>query len=325
MYLNSRVDVAVQTDRLQRRKLKPGTNSLYQKGNDNGIRRCVPPGIPHMKEDTNRYSNCPKAISSPMTTISIVAVSDTHSRHASLPEVWPQADIFIHTGDLTQHGTKEELSSVIEWLAGLPYAHKVCVAGNHDIGLDKDCSYRSAHASSVGTYATPEDTNQLIASMRQRNITYLSPENPSANICVKGSCVNIYGLPYSPYRFGPCAFQRPRIEDTWAVLDGECKYDILLSHAPPKGHLDLNKRGDNVGCEHFMAAIERVRPAAAIFGHIHEAKGIEVLTWDDGSITMLYNAAVMNRDKTLSTITVFDLAFPMAEEPKNLGRPSLCN
>lgn len=89
-------------------------------------------------------------------SITIVALSGSHTSHTSLPADWPQADVFIHTGDLTQHGTKEVLEDVIAWLATLPYEHKVVIAGNHDIGLGKECTYRSALASRAGTYATPE-------------------------------------------------------------------------------------------------------------------------------------------------------------------------
>ena len=91
--------------------------------------------------------------------------------HSALQGEWPLADLFIHTGDLTQHGTKEELQSAITWLTSLPFAYKVVIAGNHDIGLDKSCTYRSALACRVGTYATPEETDALIA----YNIIYLSP------------------------------------------------------------------------------------------------------------------------------------------------------
>lgn len=46
--------------------------------------------------------------SEPYSTISVVAISDSHSMHSTLQGDWPTADIFVHTGDLTQYGTTVE-------------------------------------------------------------------------------------------------------------------------------------------------------------------------------------------------------------------------
>jgi predicted phosphodiesterase len=240
------------------------------------------------------------------STISFVACSDSHSMHATLgSDLFSPADVFIHTGDLTQHGTKEELQSAISWLASLPYKHKVVIAGNHDISLDKDCTYRSAMARRAGSYATPEEADVLIASMREHNITYLSPAQPSTQLSVGDCTLSLYGLPFSPLSIGPSAFMRSSSENTWA--GPQSSFDILLSHSPPRGHLDQNRQGDHIGCDHFLSAIERLRPSVAVFGHVHEARGFEELTWEDGTKTTLYNTAMMNKDRTLSTPTVFTL------------------
>jgi hypothetical protein len=244
----------------------------------------------------------------PFSTISIVAISDTRSLYPSLLDEWPAADLFIHAGNLTQHGTKEELQSAIEWLISLPYAHKVVIAGNHDIGLDKSCTYRSSLGPSSGTYAMPEETDALIDSMSQGGITYLSPETPSVEISVRECNVRIYGLPYSPLSPGPSAFMRSRSEDTWENVNGN--YDILVSHSPPKGHLDQTRFLDHIGCTHFLAAIKRLRPRATIFGQVYESRGKETRIWGHGRCTTLYNVSIMNRDKTLSPPTAFNLTVP---------------
>lgn len=246
------------------------------------------------------------------TPISVVAMSDTHSMHSQLSTDYPPGDILIHTGDITQHGTKEELEAAIAWLGSLPYEYKIVIAGNHDIGLDKNCTHRSALARRSGSYATSEETEKLIASMREHGITYLSPTRPFITISVKGCYLKIFGLPFSPLTIGPSAFLRPRTEDTWENVDSETEnhYNILLSHAPPRGYLDQNQRGDHIGCDHFRAAIERAKPLAAVFGHVHEARGSDIITWEDGTSTSLYNAAMMNKDRTLSPATVFNIILP---------------
>ena len=79
----------------------------------------------------------------------------------------------------------------------IPYQHKVIIAGNHNISLDKACIYRSALARPAGTCATPEETDFLIATMERKNIIYLSPENLEAEIPIGGSILRIHGLPFS--------------------------------------------------------------------------------------------------------------------------------
>jgi len=49
--------------------------------------------------------------------------------------------------------------------------------------------------------------------------------------------------------------------------------DILITHTPPHGHGDLTAVGDRVGSAALLEAIERVQPALAGFGHIHEGRG----------------------------------------------------
>jgi Icc-related predicted phosphoesterase len=227
--------------------------------------------------------------------ISILAVSDTHSAHAKI-NINPKstADIFIHAGDLTSHGTQEQLADAIEWIASLPFPHKIVVAGNHDIGLDKDCDFRARLARKAGHYATADETDALIASMKDKGIHYLSPENPEAELSIRDHTVRVYGLPYTPEFFGPNAFQRNRKVDTWADLQsGLGSYDILISHGPPKGYCDQTRVGLRVGCEHFLAALKRIQPKLSLVGHIHEARGTETITWESGRSTELYNVAVM--------------------------------
>src|SRR5271156_2464470 len=74
----------------------------------------------------------------PTRLISVVAISDSHSMHTSLQmDSNIPCDLFLHSGDLTQHGTKEELQDAINWTGNLPHKHKIVIAGNHDVGLDK--------------------------------------------------------------------------------------------------------------------------------------------------------------------------------------------
>jgi Icc-related predicted phosphoesterase len=238
------------------------------------------------------------------TMISVVAISDTHSQQDTLPKEWPPADIFLHAGDITRRGTKVELEAAVAWLGSLPYEHKIVIAGNHDIGLDKTCTYRDDRVP-LEAYPTREETDEIIASMKDTGITYLTPENPSVEILIRDSVVKIYGLPYSARTPRNPAFAYDRARDPWTVLP--CEYDIILIHGPPKGHLDLTRRGEHAGCEHLLQALRRTKPRVALWGHIHEARGQETVTWDDGSVTRLFNVAILNLDKTVGPVTMFEL------------------
>lgn len=52
--------------------------------------------------------------------------------------------------------------------------------------------------------------------------------------------------------------------------------DILLCHGPPRGNLDLNRKG----CVWLQKELWRVRPRLVVCGHIHEGRGREDICWD---------------------------------------------
>ena len=50
---------------------------------------------------------------------------------------------------------------------------------------------------------------------------------------------------------------------------------ILVTHAPPYGVLDTAGGVEHVGSRSVMRIIEEFRPKLSVFGHIHEARGIQ--------------------------------------------------
>jgi len=75
-----------------------------------------------------------------------------------------------------------------------------------------------------------------------------------------------------------------------------------LTHGPPHQILDLTTTGLNVGCEALAARLPELRPLLHVFGHIHEAHGVQIGEWlqpeqddDDASAenrpTVFVNAA----------------------------------
>lgn len=60
----------------------------------------------------------------------IVCVSDTHGYTPSEAGFkLPKGDVFIHAGDLTNHGSMTELRRTIDWISKADYEVKIIVAG----------------------------------------------------------------------------------------------------------------------------------------------------------------------------------------------------
>lgn len=190
----------------------------------------------------------------------IVLISDTHNLHSKI--TIPECDILIHAGDATGRGTLQEVSSFLYWLSQQPAKHKVAIAGNHDWLFDRD----------------PFMARNLLS--QYSDIIMLNDELKE----VMG--LKIYGSPVTP-RFFDWAFNADEddLYETWSKIpDG---IDILVTHGPPKGVLDITQDGDSVGCPILAAEIMyRIKPKYHIFGHIHEGYGqqkIEGITYINAS------------------------------------------
>lgn len=55
---------------------------------------------------------------------------DTHNTQTHVPP----GDFLIHNGDLYVSTSFPEIQYLINWLKSLPHAHKIFIAGNHDLG-----------------------------------------------------------------------------------------------------------------------------------------------------------------------------------------------
>ena len=64
----------------------------------------------------------------------ILHLSDTHGLHHKIKDM-PKADVIVHSGDISNNGTEEEVLDFLNWFIELPYPHKIFVTGNHDLCL----------------------------------------------------------------------------------------------------------------------------------------------------------------------------------------------
>ena len=69
-----------------------------------------------------------------VTRMRILHLSDTHGLHHQIKDL-PAADFIVHSGDISHHGTEEEVLDFLNWFIELNYSHKIFVTGNHDLCL----------------------------------------------------------------------------------------------------------------------------------------------------------------------------------------------
>jgi predicted phosphohydrolase len=225
----------------------------------------------------------PASLTPPRMPVTIVCVSDTHNKTPTVPD----GDIFLHAGDLTRAGTFTELQAQLRWINTLPHQHKIVIAGNHDFLLDQQ--FVESFPERIFVEEGYSRTNLAWGS-----IIYL--ENSSTTVTVRGRQVNIFGCPLTP-KSGNWAFQYPTIQNVWKDFI-PIDTDILLTHGPPKGHLDVYETSK--GCEWLMRELWNKKPRLVVFGHIHAGHGIEQLDW--GYVQKLYDRVVVGDAGLLSVI-----------------------
>lgn len=175
----------------------------------------------------------------------VVCISDTHGLHRAVRV--PDGDILVHAGDLSRRGELETLADFDDWLSGLPHAHKLIIAGNHDFCFE---NHRREQAIGVLQHAC-----------------YLQ----DSSCCVEG--LTIWGTPWQPW-FHDWAFNVRSEEaraEIWARIPEQT--DILIVHGPPQGCGDRTQSGHQVGCQALHARIAQIAPKLVVTGHIHEAYG----------------------------------------------------
>lgn len=130
----------------------------------------------------------------------------------------------------------------------------------------------------------PEENRKLFT--ESKSITYL--ENEAATIYLNAkdgpqTCFKVYGSPCTPnnrnWAFG---YKPGTAQQLWDTIPLDT--DIVVTHTPPLGHCDKAVHDERTGCEELSKALRRIRPMLSVFGHIHEARGVERVRWNlDGS------------------------------------------
>lgn len=177
-------------------------------------------------------------------------ISDTHTYHGLLT-VPEGIDMVIHSGDATNprvpYASEQEMLNFISWYSSLPIKHKVFVAGNHDLCIERN-------------FITKID-------FMKNGIVYLE------NDYIEVEGLKIWGSPFTPSFGEGWAFNKKRsaLHDLWKQIPDDV--DIVVTHGPPKGILDLAYHQLNCiefcGDEALRKRMYLLNPKLCLFGHIH--------------------------------------------------------
>jgi len=204
-------------------------------------------------------------------------ISDTHGMHNYLT-VPKGIDMIIHSGDASNYMdpiiNHNEMWDFKEWWNNLEVKYKIYVAGNHDTSIEK------------GIFSKNNLENN-------DNSFYL--ENDEVEI----EGLKFYGSPYQPL-FGNWSFQRAdnKLFKMWENIPEDT--DILITHGPPKGILDLAEKPNHTleycGDKHLFNRVIKIKPKYHLFGHIHNnGNQINVGKRVYNDITFVNSAAVTDR------------------------------
>lgn len=212
----------------------------------------------------------------------IYHISDTHGFHRELPII--EADLVIHSGDVSNTidpaMNTNEVLDFLNWFEELKIPNKVFVPGNHD------CSIWHG-------YVAKE-------SIEERGIKMLINESYSLD------GLKMWGSPYTPklfdhYNHWAWGLERKDMDKVWRMIPDDL--DILITHGPPRGILDLSidhkdrKSVAQCGDGALYSQVQEKRPSFHMFGHIHDEKTFNNFGVFQRGFTKYSNGACAGRSK----------------------------
>jgi Icc-related predicted phosphoesterase len=191
----------------------------------------------------------------------LIIISDTHGEQEKLGTL--SGDVLIHCGDMfNMFGSDDDdFDRMDAWFGKQQFDLIVCVGGNHDFELEK---------------------RSLYTDKPFKNAVYLE----GTSLEYQG--LIIHGAPWVPELRGQAFFkEESELRNCWSAIPKGV--DILITHTPPAGILDVSSGGLKLGCEHLSAELKAKAPSLHCFGHVHASSGVHVA----GKTTYI-NAAQVN-------------------------------
>ena len=220
--------------------------------------------IPLRKKDIQSSESLPP--------LRIVVISDTHGFEGALARfdekssadggqsskihsdgyLFPQADVLLHCGDFAASGSRKtqrqaarRLDDFLARQTHIP--EKIVIQGNHDPNSPAKVLFPSSKAIYVRSSSTLKINGvSFTLEPYSRRMAFRS---------IRKSSTTTYAMPSLP---------------------PDC--DILVSHEPPKGCLDLTYHGFSAGSMYLRELVEHTehKPRLWLCGHIHESRKVRV-------------------------------------------------
>jgi Icc-related predicted phosphoesterase len=216
--------------------------------------------------------------------VRIVAFSDTHGYHKKL--TIPDGDMLICAGDFSMRAKMHNVTEFARWFKAQPHQYKIIVPGNHDMFCEGNISW-----------CRTEFEPAVLLNHEEKEV----------------AGYRVFGSPYSSAIHDPSdwSFDYPpggrKSKELWDFIPSGI--DILITHGPPKGILDLVRfpaygEDPHVGDANLLENVKRVLPRIHLFGHIHEGSGSYTAdTWT----TKFYNTCICDvRYDPTNPVTVID-------------------
>ncbi|MCX7983969.1 MAG: metallophosphoesterase [Bacteroidetes bacterium] len=183
----------------------------------------------------------------------ILALSDIHGKRERLANILSQTnsfDLVCIAGDFTTHGTISQVQDIFSIIA--QYSKPIiAVAGN------MDSREIDGWLSTMGV------------GVNKKSIMY-----DTIGFC--GVSAAPYSMLHTPYEVSEDDIFAA-LESGWNEFNNATR-KVVLSHVPPyKTKVDTIRLGLHVGSTALRAFIEQYSPDLVLCGHIHEAKGTDIL------------------------------------------------
>lgn len=233
-----------------------------------------------------------------------LCTSDIHGKLANIASLFPYEhfDFLLIAGDICPDFAEDQNINVpmqskwlcdqfVPWIESIDIPNKIVIGGNHDFVLE-----------AVGK----KEITNLFDSVDVHYLEHSAKE-------IDG--INFFGSPWTPW-FWDWAYNLPKL-DSISGYSEAYKYwnqipentEVLLTHGPPHGLLDVSSDNCACGCPMLRQRLYQLSKLKLhIFGHIHDPRG-GTITLDTESSPIIANVAYGYHFEKNKTMYSFDIDF----------------
>ncbi len=195
----------------------------------------------------------------------ITCIGDLHGFYPKLDG----GDLLIVAGDLTANDTEKNWIDFESWILDQSYKEKIIIGGNHDNFLQSMDEHRM--------WKYWEKVSVIYLCDSGTAFSYYPPLKKDFKGTLERRDFKIWGTPWTKTFEGmnphckafTCGTEN-ELAEKFALIPEDI--DILISHGPPHGVLDLNIDGHTCGSISLYRKSRKLKQLKLfVFGHIHEA------------------------------------------------------